>query len=212
MIFEQILSGGDRNYGYLAGCEKTKQAVVFDPSPDPSLCFKRAKELGLNVIYIVDTHTHSDHTGGNSFFQKKTDAKIVTHRSTYIGEIKVSDGDTLNVGDLTLKFIHTPGHTPESICILVENELVTGDTLFVGKVGGTSSLESAKVEFESLKKLMKLAPETRVWPGHNYGVRPTSTIKEELESNPFILRLNSFEDFMWLKDNWAAYKKEHGIA
>ena len=89
---------------------------------------------------------------------------------------------------------------------------MTGDTLFVGKVGGTSTREQALVEFESLKKLMALSPDIHVWPGHNYGVRPTSTIGEELESNPFILRLNNFDDFFWLKQNWAAYKLEHGIA
>ena len=100
----------------------------------------------------------------------------------------------------------------DSICVLAEKELMAGDTLFVGKVGGTGTRASAEVEFESLKMLMELEPDVRVWPGHNYGVRPTSTIGEELKTNPFILRLNNFEDFMWLKDNWADYKIEHGIA
>jgi hydroxyacylglutathione hydrolase len=212
MIFEQILSGGDRNYGYLVGCENTKQAVVVDPSPDPMPCYSRVEALGLNVVYVINTHTHFDHTEGNSFFLKKTNGKLVVHKSAYSGDVLVADGETLNVGDLVLKFIHTPGHTSESMCILVENELITGDTLFVGKVGGTGSRQRAEVEFESLKKLTKLSPDIRVWPGHNYGVKPSSTIGEELRSNPFILRLNNFEDFMWLKDNWAAYKKEHGIA
>lgn len=97
------------------------------------------------------------------------------------------------------------------MCIKAENKLITGDTLFVGKVGGTYTEEDAGAEFESLKKLMLLHPETEVWPGHNYGVKPNSTIGYELQNNPFIKRLNSFEDFLWLKQNWAEYKLEHGI-
>jgi glyoxylase-like metal-dependent hydrolase (beta-lactamase superfamily II) len=211
MIFFQITSGGDRNYGYLVGCENTKKAAVVDPSPDPRPCFEKAQELGLTVEYVINTHTHFDHTGGNKFFKKKG-AQLVTHKSARKGDVQVDDGDTLNVGDVTLSFIHTPGHTTESMCVLADKELMGGDTLFVGKVGGTGTREAALTEFDSLKKLMQLDEDVRVWPGHNYGVRPSSTIGEELKSNPFILRLNSFEDFYWLKQNWAAYKLEHGIA
>lgn len=212
MIFEQIQSNGDRNYGYLVACESTNKAAVIDPSPDPLPCFNRAKELNLDVLYVINTHTHSDHTGGNHFFKQKTGAKLITHSLSSLGDIRVSDNETLSLGTLTLRFIHTPGHTADSMCIMVNNELATGDTLFVGKVGGTYSPENAKTEFASLKKLMELPKETRVWPGHNYGVRPSSTIGDELASNPFVLRLSNFMDFIWLKDNWAAYKVEHGIA
>ena len=211
MIFFQILSGGDRNYGYVVGCENTHKAAVVDPSPNPLPCFEKTQELGLTVEYVIDTHTHFDHTGGNDFFTKKG-AQLVAHKSAHMGGIRVNDGDTLKVGDLTLSFIHTPGHTADSMCVLAEKELMCGDTLFVGKVGGTGTRETAKIEFESLKKLMQLDREIRVWPGHNYGVRPSSTIGEELQSNPFILRLNKFKDFFWLKENWADYKLEHGIA
>lgn len=218
LIYEQVLSGGDRNYSYIAGCEKTKQGVVIDPSPDPLPVYNRIKELGLNTLFIINTHAHSDHTGGNAFFVKETGAVVIVHEWTSAGNSdwgkirKVKDGETLNVGDIVLTFIHTPGHTKESMCIQIENELVTGDTLFVGKVGGTYSGENTSKEFESLKKLMKFNPEIRIWPGHNYGDRPSSTIGEELKTNPFILRLDNFENFMWLKDNWASYKLEHGIA
>lgn len=212
MIFHQLSSGGDRNYGYLIGCEKTKKAAVIDPSPDPFPLYQKAQSLDLEIQYVINTHAHYDHTGGNDFFTKQMNIKLVTHKSVPSGHIQVEDGDTLKVGDVTLKFIHTPGHTPDSMCVLAEKELVTGDTLFVGKVGGTYSRTDGETEFESLKKLMKLPPDTRVWPGHNYGVKPSSTIGEELESNPFIQRLNDIGNFFWLKDNWADYKKEHGIA
>ncbi|MCP5106286.1 MAG: MBL fold metallo-hydrolase, partial [bacterium] len=137
MIFFQIFSGGDRNYGYLVACDYSKEAAVIDPSPNPKPCYKRSKKLGLTVKYVINTHTHHDHTGGNSFFQRKTGAKLVTHKTASIGDIQVGEEDTLSLGKHTLSFIHTPGHTPESMCVLAGKDLATGDTLFVGKVGGT---------------------------------------------------------------------------
>lgn len=211
MIFHQISSGGDRNYGYLLGCQESKKAAVVDPSPDPRPCFDKVNELGLEVVYVINTHTHYDHSGGNGFFKEKTDAQVVAHRSASAADIGVDDGGTLELGRLTLKFIHTPGHTADSMCILVEKELVSGDTLFVGKVGGTYSRRDAEVEFDSLKKLLELDDDIRVWPGHNYGVQPQSTIGNERTTNPFLLRISDFKDFFWLKENWAAYKLEHGI-
>ncbi|MCP5053820.1 MAG: hydroxyacylglutathione hydrolase [bacterium] len=211
MLFEQISSGGDRNFGYLVACEDTKQAAVIDPSPDPDPVYRRVRELGLTVKYIINTHTHYDHTGGNSFFKEHTDAPLVTHSSAGFGDMRVGEGDTLPLGNETLSFIHTPGHTPESMCVQAGKNLVTGDTLFVGKVGGTAGREAGTAEFESLKKLMQLDPGISVWPGHNYGVQPTSTIGNEKKTNPFILRLNNIDEFFGLKENWASYKIEHGI-
>jgi len=95
--------------------------------------------------------------------------------------------------------------------VLCENILLTGDTLFVGKVGGTDLGRGARAEYDSLnKKLMKLPDETKVYPGHDYGVAPSSTIGREKETNPFIL-CKSFEEFVDFKANWAEYKRRHGI-
>jgi hydroxyacylglutathione hydrolase len=212
MIFHQIPCGGDRNYGYLMACETTGRACVIDPSPDPQPCFEKARQLRLSIDYIVNTHSHFDHTSGNRFFKEKCDAAVVAHESVSYADIGVSDRGKLELGDIQLLFLHTPGHTADSICILADKMLVTGDTLFVGKVGGTHTAEAHKQEFASLKRLMDLTEDIQVWPGHNYGVRPTSTIGEERQSNPFCLRLNSFDDFVWLKENWAAYKLEHNIS
>ena len=211
MIFEQIDSGGDRNFGYIIGCETTKQACLVDPSPDPEPCCKKIDGLGFSVPYVINTHSHYDHSAGNHFVKKKFGSLIVAHDSVFGIDIPVKEGKTLELGDHSMSFIHTPGHSPDSMCVLVNNNLVSGDTLFVGKVGGTASPEEARVEFESLKRLMVLEDSINVWPGHDYGVRPSSTIGEERQTNPFCLRLNNFDDFLWLKVNWLAYKEEHNI-
>lgn len=210
MIFIQIESGGDRNYAYLIASEETMEAALVDPSPDPLKVINMVKEEGVDIKYIINTHSHYDHSAGNDKFggtEKGKSIKFINCGSDAV----IKDGETLKLGELILEFIHTPGHTEDSICIKVEDKLVTGDTLFVGKVGGTYSEEDSKIEFESLKKLMILPPATEVWPGHNYGEKPSSTIGFELKNNPFIKRLDDFSDFLWLKQNWPKYKIEHGI-
>lgn len=210
MIFKQIESGGDRNYAYLIACEKTREGALIDPSPDPFIVMQTVKQEGVEIKYVINTHSHFDHCCGNDKFRKVEKDKQVTFINCGKGT-EVKDGEVLNLGKLKLEFIHTPGHTTDSICIKVKNKLITGDTLFVGKVGGTYSEEQAKTEFESLKKIMTLPPDTEVWPGHNYGVKPSSTIRFELANNPFINRLEDFREFLWLKQNWVLYKQEHGI-
>jgi hydroxyacylglutathione hydrolase len=212
MIFKQIESGGDRNYAYLVACKKTKECALVDPSPDPFMLIKEVKEEGVEIKYIINTHSHFDHSQGNDKFRGVggVRGKPVIFINCCPGT-EVRDGGSLALGDLSLEFMHTPGHTADSICIKVMDKLITGDTLFVGKVGGTYSEEDAREEFESLKKIMVLPPDTGVWPGHNYGVKPSSTIGYELKNNPFIKRLGDFSEFLWLKQNWAQYKKEQGI-
>ena len=210
MIFKQIESGGDRNYAYLIASSETKEGALVDPSPDLLMVVKVVKEEGVEIKYIINTHSHFDHSGGNDYFNEANNngpvAFINCGRNT-----EVKDGEVLNLGELRLEFIHTPGHTADSICIKVKDKLITGDTLFVGKVGGTYSEMDAREEFESLKKIMALPSGTGVWAGHDCGEEPHSTIGFELKNNPFIRRLDDFEKFLWLKQNWASYKKKHGI-
>ncbi|MBM3706890.1 MAG: MBL fold metallo-hydrolase [Actinobacteria bacterium] len=210
MIFKQIESGGDRNYAYLFACEKTKEGALVDPSPDPFKVLKAAKKEGVEIKYVINTHSHFDHSGGNNHFRDIDGNKPVTFINCGAGT-EISDGEVIKLGELKLEFINTPGHTPDSICIKVQDKLITGDTLFVGKIGGTYGEKDARAEFKSLKKIMTLPHDTEVWPGHDYGVKPYSTIGYELKSNPFIKRLNNFSEFLRLKQNWIAYKKEHGI-
>ena len=210
MIFKQIQSGGDRNYAYLIACKITKEGILVDPSPEPLKVIKIVIEEGIKIKYIVNTHSHFDHSGGNDYFKKINNDRKITFINCY-GETEAKDWQIFYSGNIKFEIISTPGHTKDSICVKINDRLITGDTLFVGKIGGTYSEIEAKEEFESLKKIMSLPPKTEVWPGHDYGVKPYSTLEYENANNPFIKRLSNFSEFLWLKQNWASYKKEHGI-
>ncbi|MFH0778287.1 MAG: MBL fold metallo-hydrolase [Candidatus Eisenbacteria bacterium] len=212
MIFEQVRTGGDRNFSYLVADDEMRTGIVVDPSFDCEELAAKLKAYGLTIKYIVNTHSHADHMAGNVSLQKETNAQIVMHvTSKAKHDVSVRDGDVLKFGSLGATVAHTPGHTPDSICILVGGKLITGDTLFVGKVGGTDFGEGARSEYESLKrKLMSLPDETEVWPGHDYGTAASSTIGHERTSNPFLLR-SDYRGFLELKKNWPEYKKIHGI-
>jgi len=213
----RVLTGGDRNFGYVLADEKTKQAALVDPSYDPELLVRCAGEEGYTVRYVLTTHDHGDHTNGNARAKELTGAKIVMHADGRgDADLRVSDGDTILVGGLSVKVIHTPGHNPSHTCYYVEDEneraVFTGDTLFVGKVGGTDFGEGARLEYESLHgKLLRLPDDTRVLPGHDVGVQPESTIAYERKGNPFLLQPD-FEAFVHLKMNWLEYKRRHNIA
>jgi len=206
MIFWQIETDGNRNFGYLIGDLTTKEAAVVDPSFRPDRFLEVAAKPDLRIIYVIGTHSHHDHTQGMSVIKKAVGAKTVRHKSSRVrSDVRVFGDDVIRVGTLELKIIHTSGHTPDSICILVEDKLITGDTLFVGKVGGTRTRNMAQKEFDSLHRLMALDDSIEVYPGHDFGVSPTSTIGHERETNPFLLRTD-FEEFVYLKDNWETYK------
>lgn len=208
MIFEQIAVGGDRNFAYLVGDPESREAALVDPAHDPEGVVQRARALGLNVTWVLNTHGHSDHTGGNDIAIGLTGARLAAYGR---GDVPLRDGDALPLGSLRIQTLHTPGHTPDSVCFLVAGQLITGDTLFVGKIGGTSTEEEARAEYDSLHgKIKPLPPETVIWPGHDYGIRPSSTVAEEWMGNPFLLQPD-FAAFLDLKRNWAEYKRTHGI-
>jgi glyoxylase-like metal-dependent hydrolase (beta-lactamase superfamily II) len=211
VIFKQISCGGDRNFGYLIACSQTKLAAVVDPSPEAGPVLREITNLKLELQYLINTHSHHNHTAGNALVIKTKAVPIVAHELNENADLKIQDNQVLCLGNLNITFLHTPGHTPDSMCLLVNNHLISGDTLFVGKVGGTYSGADAKAEFLQLQRLMRLADDVTVWPGHNYGVWPSSTILLERNHNPFCLRLHDFNEFMWLKDHWAEYKQEHNI-
>jgi len=205
-------TGGDRNLGYLAADPRTKGAAVIDPSYDPGAIVNFARENGYRIVYAFCTHDHPDHTNGNEKFEELTGIRPLLYSENDRGTGRiVEDGAEFPLGSLSIRIIHTPGHTPDSICILIGDALFTGDTLFVGKVGGTDYGSGARAEYDSLQnRLLTLPPKTRVFPGHDVGVSPESTIRREREENPFLLQPD-FASFLRLKQNWQAYKRKHGI-
>ncbi len=213
MIFEQIKIGSDRNFAYLFGDEETGIGAVVDPAYRQKLIFEKIEAHSLTIKYILCTHSDFDHIGGNDIVKEKTNATVIAHESIMAGiaDQLVVDNEEITVGNLNVKLIHTPGHTYDSMCILVDNKLITGDTLFVGKIGGTSNRQAAEQQYRSLhEKLMTLPEHLEVYPGHDFGVTPSSTIGEEKSNNPFILQ-RSFEQFLHLKEHWVEYKAKHGI-
>jgi glyoxylase-like metal-dependent hydrolase (beta-lactamase superfamily II) len=205
----QLPVGPMEVFCYIVFDTQTGEGVVIDPAGDADKILQLIKDRRINVKYIINTHSHADHTVENEKIKKATGAPVVMHRlddefartpesiawNRKLGfeppppaDICVEDGSELTLQNFTVRFIHTPGHTPGSCCILVGSNLFTGDTLFVGAVGRTDLPGSSFSDLlESLKKLIStLPPETVVWPGHDYGDTPTSTLGNERETNPYI--------------------------
>ncbi len=206
-IFEQIKTGGDRNFGYLIGDRESQSSIVIDPSYRPELFVERAKAQGVNIQAIFNTHLHSDHTNGNTAVQKQTGAKIFQFGKD------LEEGSVINVGRYDIQVLHTPGHTEDHVVFYEPKYQLafTGDHLFVGKIGGTSSEAAAKQQHESLQRLLTELPETStVWPGHDVGCRPSSTLYLESKTNPFLVA-ESLDAFLEMKEKWADYKKEMGL-
>ncbi len=159
---------------------------------------RQCKELGLNVSYVINTHSHHDHVEGNEAVAKRTGAKIIMHEmSPSRKDVAVKDGDTVSIGSLKVRVIHTPGHCPDHICLLVNGIVLTGDTLFIGECGRTDLAGgSASEMYDSLfNKLMVLDDSTQVYPGHDYGSKPSSTIGDERKSN-YTLKPRTKEEFI----------------
>lgn len=196
MIFEQIPVGIMQNFSYIVGDEKTKEAAVVDPGWQANKILEVAKKHDLSIKMVLMTHTHYDHSHDVKRIADSTGAIVYTHKEEAneikklgIDKIKIiNDNDIINIGKIKIKVIHTPGHTPGSVCFLVDNKkLVTGDTLFVEAIGRVD-LAGGDTEkmFNSLQKLKKLNDNIEVYPGHNYGSKQNSTIDYEKKNNPYM--------------------------
>jgi glyoxylase-like metal-dependent hydrolase (beta-lactamase superfamily II) len=200
VFFRQLKHRGD-NFSYIVANNVSKEAAVVDPSFNADAIIQVARDEGLNVKYIFNTHSHMDHTAGNNDIKSAFGSKVVAHKLASVSkDIGVVDGDSLRLGKLLIRVIHTPGHSPDGICLLAENKLITGDTLFVGECGRTDLLGgSAKNMYHSLfDKLMKLDDDIEVYPGHDYGSTSHSTIGVERKTNYTLAKrtLDEFIEFM----------------
>jgi hydroxyacylglutathione hydrolase len=201
MFFKQVQQHSD-NFSYIIADDTTQEAAAVDSSYNAGEITQILKAENLKLKYIINTHGHSDHTAGNQELRSIFNAQIVAHKLSRINaDIKVADGDIIRVGVIPIKVIHTPGHTPDSICLLVDNhKLLTGDTLFVGECGRTDLPGgNSKSMYDSLfHKLLKLKDDVEVYPGHDYGPKSFSTIGEERRSNYTLAprSLSEFSEFM----------------
>ncbi|MCK4486953.1 MAG: MBL fold metallo-hydrolase [Desulfobacterales bacterium] len=209
MIIKQMRLGPMDVFCYILGCEDTLKGLVIDPAGEEERILETARALGITIESVVNTHGHPDHTCGNRKIAEQTGAKIYMHAlddrffntpeghsmAIQMGftpsppaDVLLNDGDIISFGDKGLTVLHTPGHSPGGICLYVEDNLFTGDTLFVGAVGRTD-LPGGSMEtlLRSIKdRILSLPDETIIWPGHDYGGSPTSTIALEKRDNPYI--------------------------
>lgn len=199
MMMRQIKVGRMANFTYIVGDESSKVAAVIDPSWDLDVVMDEIKRNSMRLEYIINTHTHFDHVLGNEQLKALTGAKIVMHMNSPLDkDVAVVDDDVIALGNLRIKVIYTPGHSKDSICLLVENKLFTGDTLFVGSCGRVDLPGGDAGElYESLRRIASLDESIEVYPGHDYGYERCSTIGKEKRSNP-VLRVKSKDEFMML--------------
>jgi glyoxylase-like metal-dependent hydrolase (beta-lactamase superfamily II)/rhodanese-related sulfurtransferase len=187
MICEQIATGGC--HSYLVGCTETCAAALIDPQNSQiDRYLGLAARDGLRIRFLIDTHTHADHFSATRELALRLSVPVVMHRTSPASfvDMRVDDGEMIVVGQLRLAVIHTPGHTSDSMCLLGEDRIFTGDTLLIGATGRTD-LPTGNPEalYESLFHcVLRLDPQLKVFPAHEYKGRGHSTIAQELAQNP----------------------------
>jgi hydroxyacylglutathione hydrolase len=193
MHIEALVVGRLEANCYIRVCPATSEAIVVDPGGDADEIIKRIADNGWQVKYIINTHGHLDHTADNAAVRAATGAPVMMHaadvpRRSAPGrgapDKALTDGDSVNWGELSLSVIHTPGHTPGGICLLTGDKLFAGDTLFAGSVGRSDFPGGSHRDLiNSIKtKLLVLPDDTEVYPGHG----PRTTIGDEKRYNPFL--------------------------
>ncbi len=187
MIFEQIATGGCQSY--VVGCEETCSAALIDPEVRQIDRYQAlAARDGLRIRFVIDTHTHADHFSATKQIGESLGVPVVMHRDSPapFATMRLDDGDMLAIGNLRLQALHTPGHTRDSMCLMTENCVFTGDTLLIGGTGRTDlPTGDPDMLYDSLfGKLLKLDPALTVYPAHDYKGRSHTTIGEEIASNP----------------------------
>jgi hydroxyacylglutathione hydrolase len=200
-VILQIAVGQMANFTYIVADEKNGEAAVIDPSWDLDKIFQTLSKNNWRAKYIINTHTNFDHVIGNEQMAEVTGAKIVQHKNSQLKkDIAVSDGDMIEIGSIRLRVLYTPGHSKDSICLLLDNQFIlTGDTLFVGNCGRVDLPGSdAREMYDSLfDRLAKLDEKLILYPGHNYGPNSISTIGYEKKTN-YVLQPRSKQEFLEL--------------
>jgi len=215
LYLEQLLVGPMDNFIYLVGSKSTREVALIDPAWDIDALLTHIKEKDLKLTSVLVTHYHPDHIGGGmgghsiegiAELLEKDPVKIFVHKLEAEGVKKVTgvsdidlniveSGDHLTIGENDIEFLHTPGHTPGSQCFKVNNNLVSGDTLFVQGCGRVDLPGSNSEDmFHSLQKLSALPNETILYPGHHYSPEPYESMERVKEINTY-LRIEDLD--MW---------------
>ena len=215
LYLEQLLVGPMDNFIYLIGSKSTREVAIIDPAWDIDALLNHIKEKDLKLASVLVTHYHPDHIGGGmgghsiegiAELLEKDPGKIFVHKLEAEGVKKVTgvsdidlniveSGDHLTIGENDIEFLHTPGHTPGSQCFKVNNNLVSGDTLFVQGCGRVDLPGSNSEDmFHSLQKLSALPDETILYPGHNYSAEPYESMERVKQINTY-LRIQDLD--MW---------------
>ena len=196
----QIPIAGTDNFSYLVICTQTGKALGIDPgvSPESLLSVIRSRELSLQVL--ANTHGHPDHIAGNAEVLRVTGAKLAANLlDVPKADISLNEGSELQIGAITVDVLHTPGHTPGSLVFNPPIALITGDTLFVTRCGRADfSGSDPAALYHSLLRLAAFPPDTQVFPGHDYGPKPQSTIAFEREHNEY-MKCPDLECFLKLR-------------
>ena len=203
MIFRQLFEPDTSTYSYLLACERSRRALLIDPvAVEVDTYIEILGTLRLQLIYTLETHVHADHITGAGLLRKKLGSKSVVHRDAGAGcaDLLVTDGVLLQVGDIEIRVLHTPGHTSGCVSYALSDRVFTGDALLIGGCGRTDFQQGdAGQLYDSIHgKLFTLPPDTLVYPGHDYNGNTVSTIRQEMQKNPRLGGGKSREAFITL--------------
>ena len=194
LYLKQIELGPLQNFVYLIGSADSHEVAVVDPGWDVPAILAAAAEDGMKITKVLVTHTHFDHINGLEEMVRATDAEVFVHKKEAAAlpvvpssVRQIEGGQEVDLGDVKLTLLHTPGHTPGSVCVTVADRLIAGDTLFIGGCG-RCDLPGGDPELlhKSLSRLSKLDDKIVLYPGHNYAEEPTSELGKEKARNPFL--------------------------
>jgi glyoxylase-like metal-dependent hydrolase (beta-lactamase superfamily II) len=193
-LLRQLELGPMQNFVYLIACPQTRAAVVVDPGWEPEKIHEALEKDDLKLKAVLVTHSHFDHVNGLDGLLQKADVPVYIHEKEAFALKKfdsnlkkVKGEDTLQIGQVSIRFLHTPGHTPGSQCFFVQDSLVSGDTLFIDYCG-RCDLPGGNVEemFSSLSRLKQLDDKIILYPGHHYSEISRSTLGREKKDNPYL--------------------------